>query len=383
MIKHLRVKNFRSLVDVSVALEPLTVLIGRSGSGKTNFVQAIRWLRDFLTQRNLDLAMSPYEHDWNSVLCATAAAPDDGLSFHVLFSAPGFREDFTYTLRFVRSQHRPVEFSEEELILGERVLYHLKGSRWVQPPPLVSPPPPGGTVMLGALTGLHEATIAHLVLTNGIGCYSFPDQVPGNAQAHSEQHRRTGLHDDGSNILSTFIGIADNLQTWQNLKEIVAALRLLKPNLKLIELEMPGKQQIVITLEFEGKRQSFRLMQESEGFRRLLACLLALYQTPPKVTLVFDEPEKGIYPAGLAILAEEFHSYATRTSGQVILTTHSPEFLDHFASEQIRVVEMRGYATQIGPVASEQVEAIRAQFLRPGELLTVDQARLAEPSPVE
>ena len=120
----------------------------------------------------------------------------------------------------------------------------------------------------------------------------------------------------------------------------------------------------------------FDLLQESEGFRRLLACLIALYQSPPKQTLIFDEPEKGIYPAGLNILADEFKGFASKGRGQVLLTTHSPEFLDQFGPEQIRVVEMRGFATHIGPVAAEQMDALREHFLKPSDLLTVDEARL-------
>lgn len=38
MITRVRIQNFRSLVDVTVDLEPLTVLIGRSGTGKSNSV---------------------------------------------------------------------------------------------------------------------------------------------------------------------------------------------------------------------------------------------------------------------------------------------------------------------------------------------------------
>ncbi len=108
-----------------------------------------------------------------------------------------------------------------------------------------------------------------------------------------------------------------------------------------------------------------------------MAHLIALYQTPPKQTLIFDEPEKGLHTRGLAILADQFKAFADKRQGQVLLTTHSPEFLNHFGPEQIRVVEMRDYLTQIGPVAPEQYEALREQFLQPGELLTVDEARLA------
>ncbi len=44
MIKRFTVKNFRSLLDVSVDLADITVLAGRSGTGKTNFVDAISLL---------------------------------------------------------------------------------------------------------------------------------------------------------------------------------------------------------------------------------------------------------------------------------------------------------------------------------------------------
>ena len=45
MIKRIRVQNFRSLADVTVDLDPLTILIERSGTGKSNFIDAIRFLR--------------------------------------------------------------------------------------------------------------------------------------------------------------------------------------------------------------------------------------------------------------------------------------------------------------------------------------------------
>ncbi len=56
MINSVRIQNFRSLVDVTIDLDPLTVLIGRSGTGKSNFVQAIRFLRDSLNARKHESA---------------------------------------------------------------------------------------------------------------------------------------------------------------------------------------------------------------------------------------------------------------------------------------------------------------------------------------
>lgn len=58
------------------------------------------------------------------------------------------------------------------------------------------------------------------------------------------------------------------------------------------------------------------------------------------------------------------------------MTTHSPKLLDYFDVDQIRVVELDGLATRIGPVSTEQKEAIREKLLDAGELLTVDPARI-------
>jgi hypothetical protein len=62
--------------------------------------------------------------------------------------------------------------------------------------------------------------------------------------------------------------------------------------------------------------------------------------------------------------------------GQVILTTHSPQLLDHFPPESIRVVEMTNLVTRIGPQEAGQFDSLKQHLLMPGELLNVDFARM-------
>ena len=78
----------------------------------------------------------------------------------------------------------------------------------------------------------------------------------------------------------------------------------------------------------------------------------------------------------LKCVFEEFKACPRDGRGQVILTTHSPQFLDYFDTDVIRVVDIENQETRIDRLAPEQAEAVRAGFLRPGELLTVDPARL-------
>ena len=91
---------------------------------------------------------------------------------------------------------------------------------------------------------------------------------------------------------------------------------------------------------------------------------------------VFEHPEAGLHPGALESLAEEFKDCPEDDRGQVILTTHSPQLLDYFPPEAIRVVDINNGVTTIGTLAPEQAESLREHLLHPGELLTVDPARL-------
>jgi predicted ATPase len=56
IIERLRVKNYRSLADVDIQLGPLNVLVGQNGSGKSNVIDVLRFVRDAL-MRGLDTAI--------------------------------------------------------------------------------------------------------------------------------------------------------------------------------------------------------------------------------------------------------------------------------------------------------------------------------------
>ncbi len=63
MIHRVRIQHFKSIADVSVDLSPATVLVGRSGTGKSNFVPSPRFLRDVLiSPQNLQQHW-PREHE--------------------------------------------------------------------------------------------------------------------------------------------------------------------------------------------------------------------------------------------------------------------------------------------------------------------------------
>ncbi|MCI0361204.1 MAG: AAA family ATPase [Planctomycetaceae bacterium] len=366
MIKSVTVRNFKSLHDVSVTLSPVTVLVGRSGTGKSNFVNAIRFLREFLRTNN------PWSsEEFHPELIRPAGRSAFELQFEVSFQIPGIEQDFFYGVKLAHNEGQ----SEEILRLGTQTLLHHRSGAW-KTPPNISPEPRIEMPMLGRLPAVSEAVIAYSALTTGIGCYEFPVGVlsaMGNASARGGAD---GFDDEGVNYLRVMRAIYSNLRDLNLRRSILASLS--KVNLSVVALELDSitsPQKALVTHQFNGQRIQFPLAQESEGFRRFLAHLLAIYQEPPKQTLLFEEPENGIYPGALELLSWEFKTAPEAGRGQMILTTHSPGLLDHFDVDTIRVVELAGSQTRIGPVAQYQKESVKDGLLRTGELLTVDEAR--------
>ncbi|MGP0064682.1 MAG: AAA family ATPase [Isosphaeraceae bacterium] len=371
MIHRFRVQNFKSILDVDVGLSPVTVLVGKSGTGKSSFVQALRSLRDVLISNQV------LQKSWPQL--RPMPASDTPTTFRVEFSVTGIEENFLYELSI--SKNGPSQPPENErLTLGDRCLFHQdnagkpRPARWVVEPELIQVPP-AGAIALGRIPSISEIVIAFTALTSGIGCYAFSDKVLCRPVKENQSSR--GLADDAGNFLDTLKDVVSNLQDLKVRRSMVAALQRVNPSISSVELnDIWNPSSVVVGHRFDGKTLALDLSQESDGLRRFYAHLLAVYQRPPKQTLIFEHPEVGIHPGALSLLAEEFKAAPEAGRGQVILTTHSPKLLDYFDVDQIRVVELDRLETRIGFISAEQMEAVRDNLLEPGELLTVDPARM-------
>ena len=193
-----------------------------------------------------------------------------------------------------------------------------------------------------------------------------------------------GLWDNAGNYLNTMRSIIQDFTRPEVRKGLLASVRSVNPSIASVELDsLTNPTRAVVGHDVSGRVLELSLEQESDGVRRFYAHLLALYQTPSKLTLIFEEPENAIFPGALSLLADEFKAAPRQNRGQVLLTTHSPGLLDAFDVDDIRVVDMKDGQTVIGHLAKEQGESVRDHLLTTGELLTVDRPRIEESSPAE
>ncbi len=367
MIKHLRIKNFKSLLDVDVELSPVTVLAGRSGAGKTNFVEAIGVLCDLVaqgTQQNINGVLA-HAGGWERIGPANLRGRPCQIQWNLTFDVPTMPGLFEYRLSLETTQPR---VADESLAHDGTVLYHQADRKWTVPPAVAGVPQPG-SVMFGWLTGLPEINIAYLSLAKGIGCHNFPgDVLTGEAKPPPGGFER--LNKSGSNAHAVIDGILGSIQSLGNWREIEDSLKKLSSSLVGLTTA-PQPPRVAASFKLGGQVVSLSLAEQSEGFRRFLVHLLAIYQNQTRQVVVFEEPEKGIFPGAMALLADHIKAASEKLHTQFILTTHSPQLLDEFAGEDIRWVSIADSGTQIAPLPTSEVAAIRDRLMAPSEILTV------------
>ena len=168
MIEHITIRNFKSLGEVSVDLSPVTVLIGRSGVGKSNFLRAIRFLRNYLRYGEQAIGS---EGGWNRIWPFGTVAP---LSFEVRFSLTGFDKAFEYRITWKNPARSPNQMlvSDEEFLFGGDVLFGRSMQTWTKWPGTGEGPSLLSRPYLGTFPTLSEAVLAYTAWTSGIGCFT-------------------------------------------------------------------------------------------------------------------------------------------------------------------------------------------------------------------
>lgn len=84
----------------------------------------------------------------------------------------------------------------------------------------------------------------------------------------------------------------------------------------------------------------------SDGTIKMFAYLVLLHDPRPHPLLCVEEPENQLYPRLMKELAEEFRLYATR-GGQVLVSTHSPDFLNAARLDEVCWLVKRQGGTEI------------------------------------
>jgi hypothetical protein len=186
------------------------------------------------------------------------------------------------------------------------------------------------------------------------------------------------LRRDGSNIASVVARLAtDRPELAERVREYLAAI---VPDIVDFERVALGHKE---TLRFrQGIKGAahpwrFNAASMSDGTLRALGILVASMQLVDRevpVHLVgIEEPEAALHPAAAGALMDSLREASDST--QILLTTHSPDLLDHLdlKHDRMLIVQAKGGETAVGPADRASLEAIQNHLYSPGDLLRMDQ----------
>jgi predicted ATPase len=298
MIERIRFNNFRVLRDAEIRLGPFNVVVGPNGSGKSTLFQAIE-----------------------------ATGSPEKLGFARIVSAGSNAEEVSVEV-----------FPQKRLALGDRFKFSWKGvGRQVQGSVgtgLVfsgsAPPPEFVTVLKSKVFALDPAKLAEAI----------PIQ------------REVELQRNGANLVAVLDQLRDrNEEVFDALR---ADLKRWIPEYDNILFDTPETGKRSFKLRQTVSQQAISAVDLSEGTILALSLLTIAHGLKPPKVICLEEPDRALHPRLLRELQDALYRLAfpdqfelKRDPVQVIVTTHSPHFLNLFKDhpEQIIIAEKRADGT--------------------------------------
>jgi predicted ATPase len=355
-ITQISVKNFRSLADVTVPLDALTVLVGRNGAGKSNFIDVLRFVADAV-QRGLDNAITERGGMGRLRRWSKKGRPFD-VTVDLIFSTEAEAEiQYTFTLGSEKRNEYSVK--REFYRYGAAVQYEIVNGKWKIGTSFHAQ---NTSLILPLLSERPEIKPFYDFLTSTSFYSIFPNDELRNPQRPSNEYPLERYGRNMASVLRAFLKTSDRH------KEVIQNLGAAIPG--VTDIDVKAISGFLVTHLRHDDDSLFDLSQESDGTLRILALMIALYQEPYRTLLTIEEPELTIHPGAAGILCDVIKEAATRS--QMIVTTHSPDLISRFDVNDLRVVERTHEGTKIGIVDEAQRAAIEDQLFQASDLLRID-----------
>ena len=405
MLKRVKIKGYKSLVDMEVSLERLAVLLGPNAAGKSNFLDALQLLSRMATARTLKEAFEP---PYRGKPLESFTFGKNGLSSLIqsesaVFSievdvelSNGVVDAVNREIRDMKSRREDADDAGQQngtkqpALVRERILrYRIEVEILPRTGILrvadeyLAPLNKNGELnkarkpfleqmandriylrMEGqAHPTYYERGLDHAILSRPLYTPHYPHLVAMRQELSRyfffyfeprERMRAPNPVKEVRHIGLMGEELAAYLNTLQALdpkqfNAVAKALHMIVPTITGIEVDVNNLGEVDLWLREGEMRVPARVV--SEGTLRILGLLALSGAREAPAMVAFEEPENGIHPRRIRMIADMLK---TRAEGdtQIIVTTHSSLLPDLIPDTNLYVCSRKNSRTSIEPFLS-------------------------------
>lgn len=342
-LQRLTLKGFKSIKEIDVELHPLNILIGANGAGKSNLISFFKMLNEMMAGR-FQQYIGTSGRAQSLLHFGPKTTPQ--IEARLEFEVPNGSD--TYSMRLFHAAGDTLIFAEETISFQQ--------TDWESP----------RIDNLGM--GHQETKISEAVreekqtakmlkyLLDRCRVYHFHDT---SSTADVRQSCYVGdnrwLMPDAGNLAALLLRFREEDGNTAY-HRIIGTIRLIAPFFDDFVLEPDASYRVILNWREKDSDRVFGPHQFSDGTLRAI-CLTTLLLQPedelPKL-IVVDEPELGLHPYALNIVADLFGKAALHT--QILISTQSSSFLDNFDPEDIIAVNREGKESKFERLNPEELE---------------------------
>ncbi len=315
-------KGFKSIAECDIELAQLNILIGCNGAGKSNFIGFFRMIEQML-ENKLQVFVS--RQGGPDAILHFGRKTTEQLEVELYFGYNG------YFATFEATQDNRLMFSKESF------WWHRSGEKKISSGHFETKASEGTRTEIDmyVLPAMKQWRVYHFHDTSDSAYVKQPHGINDNAY----------LRADGRN-LAAFLYLLERKYS-KSYQQIVKTVQLVAPFFGDFYLRPSPQNNDVIELEWfeQGQDIPFKAHHLSDGTLRFI-CLATVFLQPKlfhrhdlfqPATILVDEPELGLHPYAITILASLMRAAAKEK--QVIVSTQSVELLNEFEAKDVIVVD--------------------------------------------
>lgn len=396
MITHVRIIGYKSLEDVEIDLHPLTVVFGPNAAGKSNLFDALSLLSRMVTSDTLNKAFeghrgTPLEaFHWGKDGLKGLSSKDTAqftievdvkLSNEVIETieqqiqqmraglSDGDGRDEVAKKRVVENSLRYTLVVEIVIASGylrvvneQLTALRRDGQERQSRNPFLNRVDEGGRRLSLRMEGqahptYHEVGLNYTLVSRPL----YPPHYPHITAFKEEVSRWCFYYLEPRELMRAHNPLRDIYNIGSHGEDLAAFYNALKSNSpkdfdginRALQHILPGLQGVDVERTNEGLLQlkvyeegvSFPARVISEGTLRVLGLLAITNPRRPATVIGYEEPENGVHPRRLKIIADLLENAAQSGSTQVLINTHSPLLPEYFDDESLIVCCKEGVKT--------------------------------------